>query len=350
MAVPDTRHAPLALTCALVVVLLLLAPLPACAQSPLRIASFHTELSRKGPGLLLKATREGDPQVEAVARLIARAAPDIIALQDIDYDYHAEALTALAERITEHGHALPYRFALRPNTGMPTGLDMEGDGRLGTPRDAQGYGHYSGQHGMAILSRYPIRTDQAKDYSALLWADMPDPMVPTSPDGAPFPSPDAFAAQRLSSTGHWAVPVDLGEGQELMLLTYAATPPLFDKDEDRNGKRNHDETRFWTWLMDGAFGPPPNPPLVLLGLANVDPHRGQGRRAALTTLLADPRFNDPHPTNSAGEDATAEFARAGLLRLSYILPSSDLQVTGSGILQDPAASRHRLVYVDLDPR
>ncbi len=324
------------------------APRSASAEphNRLRIASFQTELARKGPGLLLDAIRKGDVQTRAVAALIAKAAPDIIALQGIDYDHRAAALTALAQQIEAAGHAMPYHFALRPNSGLATGLDMDGDGRLGTARDAQGYGQYSGHGGMALLSRYPVLQGQARDFSALLWADMPDPMIPMR-GGAPFPSAQAFAAQRLSSTGHWAVPVRLDSGRVITLMSFAATPPVFDGAEDRNGKRNHDETRFWTWMMEGVFGPAPAEPFVLLGLANIDPARGEGRRGALRALLADPRLTDPRPRGASGDDATAEFATAGPLRLSYILPSASWTVTGSGQHADPKASRHRLIFVDL---
>lgn len=342
-----------ALTCALALTLGFavasgFAPRSASAEphDRLRIASFQTELARKGPGLLLDAIRKGDAQSRAVAALIAKAAPDIIALQGIDYDHRAAALTALAQQIEAAGHAMPYHFALRPNSGLATGLDMDGDGRLGTARDAQGYGQYSGHGGMALLSRYPILHDQARDFSALLWADMPDPMIPMR-GGAPFPSAQAFAAQRLSSTGHWAVPLRLESGAVITLLSFAATPPVFDGPQDRNGKRNHDELRFWTWMMEGAFGPAPAEPFVLLGLANIDPARGEGRRGALRALLADPRLTDPRPRGPSGDDATAEFATAGPLRLSYILPSAGWTVTGSGQHADPKASRHRLIFVDL---
>jgi hypothetical protein len=34
-------------------------------------------------------------------------------------------------------------------------------------------------------------------------------------------------------------------GQDVHFLTAHPTPPTFDGAEDRNGKRNHDEIRFW---------------------------------------------------------------------------------------------------------
>ena len=72
------------------------------------------------------------------------------------------------------------------------------------------------------------------------------------PDGQPFPSDAAQAAQRLSSTGHWVVPVSIKDTL-FTVLTFQAGPPVFDGPEDRNGLRNRDEIRFWQVFLDEAF-------------------------------------------------------------------------------------------------
>lgn len=217
----------------------LLAP-PASADT-LRIATYNADLTRKGPGLLLRDVLTGtDPQIEAAAAVVAAAHPDILILTGIDYDYGLTALGAFAARVAAAGGPnYDHRFALRPNTGMTTGLDLDGDGRLGAPGDAQGFGEFSGQGGMAILSRLPIDAGQAQDYSAFLWRDLPGSLI----NGAGL-SEDAAAMQRLSTTGHWAVPVTLPGGKKLTVLAWLATPPVFDGPEDRNGRRNHDEAAF----------------------------------------------------------------------------------------------------------
>jgi hypothetical protein len=100
----------------------------------IRIATFNTELSRKGPGLLLRDIARGDgTQINAVIQIIHHVDPDVIALQKFDYDLTGAALSLFASQA-----GYPYFFAARPNTGMATGLDMDGVGRLGGPRDAQG--------------------------------------------------------------------------------------------------------------------------------------------------------------------------------------------------------------------
>ena len=326
-------------------------------------------LDRDGPGLLLRDILKGDdPQVAAVASVIAATTPDIIVLQNVDYDHGLAALSALRDAIAAGGPHYPHLFALRPNTGMPTGHDLDADGRTGGARDRQGYGAFSGQGGMAILSRHPFRPDRARDLSGLLWKDLPGALLPTR-DGAAYPSAAAFDVLRLASVAHWAVPVALPEG-DLHLLAFHASPPVFDGPEDFNGRRNHDQLRFWRLYLDGEFGPRPARSFVLLGDANLDPADGEGRRAAIHALLSDPRLQDPQPMRpgpvptdpgQVGDPRldTVAWPRPdpGEKRVDYILPSADLTVTGAGIHWPPpgtsgaeaveTASRHRLVWVDI---
>lgn len=325
----------------------------------LRVASWNVGLDRDGPGILLRDILRGeDAQIDAVAQVITRTAPDILVLQKLDYDHDLHALRALRDRLAEEGPRYDHVFSRRPNSGMATGFDMDGDGRRGDARDAQGYGAFSGQGGMAILSRYPLDADAAQDFSARLWRDLPGALLPAHADGTPFPSEGAQDILRLSYTAHWAVPVILPSGP-LHLLAFHATPPVFDGPEDANGRRNHDEIRFWTLYLDGAFGPAPETRFVVIGDANLDPDHSDGRRAAIRRLLADPRLQDPRPAHEGPgpRHATVDWDQTGPLRVSYILPSADLEVAGSGIHWPPqetqaadlaaVASRHRLVWVDL---
>jgi hypothetical protein len=344
---------------------LILALLGACAAQAdtLRVATYQVELSRDGPGLLVRDLTSGtDPQIAAVIQVIAQSRADVIVLTDIDYDYNLIALNLLADQLASAGASYPYRFALAPNTGLPTGLDLDGNGRRAEARDAMGYGLFAGDGGMAILSRLPIDNDAVQDMTGLLWRDLPGAILP--PDLAP----EAGHIQRLSTTGHWIVPLILPTGR-LTLLAWHASPPVFDGPEDRNGRRNHDEAALWRHYLDGALPyAPPDGPFVLLGDANLDPADGDGRNAALIALLTDPRLQDPAPRSASthsdpshtGDTATdtASFPDGpGALRVDYILPSRDLTITASGVIwpaaDDPAlatvqtASRHRLVWVDI---
>ncbi|AZB62717.1 Endonuclease/Exonuclease/phosphatase family protein [[Luteovulum] sphaeroides subsp. megalophilum] len=306
------------------------------------------DLERAGPGLLLRDIRAGkDPQILAVRRMIEALRADVLFLTGVDYDADLLAARALA------GDLYPHLLALRPNAGRPTGIDLDGDGRLGGPGDAQGWGRFGGQGGMVLLSRLPL--GPPRDFSDLLWADLPEANLPPMP-------PEARAVQRLASVGAWEVPLPRTGGPALKLLLWSATPPVFDGPEDRNGRRAGDEALFWARLLDGRLPfPAPEGPVLLMGKANIDPLAGDGPRAAIAALLAHPALQDPAPRGPDGSRATADFRAddgPGLLRTDYILPARGLPVTASGVLWPPPgdplaavaaqASRHRPVWVELD--
>ena len=267
---------------------LLLSLAPPAAAETFKVATFNTELSRKGPGLLLRDIRKGDdPQITAVLDMIQSANADVITLQGFDYDLGGLALSAFAEALATRGVPYPHLFTAPPIAVLATGLDMDGDGKLGGAADAQGYGRFYGAGSMAILSKHPILTQEVRDYATLLWRDLPGALLPET-DNGPFPSAEALAVQRLSSHGHWAVPIEHPTLGRITLMTFHASPPVFDGPEDRNGKRNHDEVAFWSRLLDGQLGPTPTPPFVLAGDANLDPKKGDGRSEAIRALLAHP--------------------------------------------------------------
>nr|WP_132952363.1 endonuclease/exonuclease/phosphatase family protein [Rhodovulum bhavnagarense] len=349
----------------------------AAQAQTLRVATYNAGLARSGPGLLLRDIAHGrDAQVAAVVQVIAWAAPDIVLVQGVDWDAEGRALAALAAALGEAGQVYPHLFAPQGNRGLRSGVDLDGDGRIGGAGDAQGFGTFTGQGAMAILSRHPVDIGAVRDFSGLLWADLPGASLPRV-QGRPYPSSQAQAVQRLSSSGHWDVPILVGDSV-LHLLAFHATPPVFDGPEDRNGLRNRDELRLWQIYLDGGL-PGPAPPagrFVILGDANLDPWDGDGRGAAMRALLNDPRLIDPCPASPGGVAAaaaqggvnaahqgdpaldTADWADdgPGNLRVDYVLPSSDLAVTGAGVLWPTdgplsetvaAASRHRLVWVDI---
>lgn len=326
-------------------------------------------MAQAGPGLLLQhLIKADDPQIEAGIVVLLALKADLLVLTDFDYDHDGAALAALQARLRAAGLDYPEALALRPNTGIPTGLDLDHDGALAGPRDAQAYGRFAGQAAMAILSKLPIDRDHVTDYSGLLWRDLPGANLP--PDLAP----EAAALQRLSTAGHYAVPVTYAPGKALTLLVWSATPPIFDGPEDRNGRRNADETALWLRLLDGklpkppdpGFHPAPRPPFLLMGEPNLDPQDGDGLPENLRALMARPELQDPMPRGTAGRADhgagdprldTAVFKTGWGLRLDMILPSRDLGVVAAGVLWPPdsdplaltlaTASRHRPVWLRL---
>lgn len=324
------------------------------AEARLRVATWNVGLERAGPGLLLRDILTGtDAQVVAAVQVLVALDADVVLLTGFDHDAGLVALDAFRAALAAGGAGYGYRFALNPNTGVPTGLDIDGNGRFGEARDAQGWGRFRGAGGMAVLSRLPVDAGAVRDFSGLLWRDLPDAQVPPGMTEA-----DA-RGQLLSTTGHWDVPLVLPDGRALHPWAWHATPPVFDGADDRNGRRNHDEAAFWLAYLDGRVGDrqvgggaPAR--FVLLGDANLDPVKGGGRPAALLALLEDGRLADP-----VGARDTVDYGPPlGALRLDYVLPAAGLAVTGAGVFGPDGAggleaalrlaSRHWPVWVDLD--
>ncbi|MEM8880834.1 MAG: endonuclease/exonuclease/phosphatase family protein [Pseudomonadota bacterium] len=302
--------------------------------------------------MLRDIARGEDEQIAAIVDAVAAVDPDVLLLLGFDYDAGLAALTAFAESLAAAGIDYPHRFAQRPNAGWPTGVDVDGDGQLAEPQDAHGYGRFSGQGGMALLSRYQVSDTEARNFSDLLWRDLPGNRA------ADVIGPEVQDVLRLSTMAIWDIPVVIGDTHRLNVLAIHAGAPVFDGPEDRNGIRNEDETAFLLryldgWSPDGAGFAAQN--FAVLGTLNVDPERGEGRTGALRALLADPRLQDPEPQDPDGQTATTNWQEPspGRLRVDYILPSSNLAVLGAGIhgtAEDEAAnlaSGHRLVWMDI---
>ncbi len=312
---------------------------------------------------MLQSLQNGaSPVQRAAIATIADLNADLLLLTGIDYDAGGQTLAALGAALAQAGTPYPHLLPLRPNSGLPTGFDLNGDGKIAGKPDAMAFAGFAGERGMALLSRLPIDTAQIRDFTEFLWADLPQNL---SPDTAPA----LRALQRLSSFGHYDIPVTLAQGGRLHLLaTYAGSPNNFDGAEARNFARNHDETAFWLRMLANELPfAPPQSPFVILGQFTLDPNDGGGNSAALKTLLAHPMLQDPRPRGTSGRsdmgqtgDAaqdTVLYDTLGGLRVDYILPSADMQVAGAGVVWPPdtdpkaaelaTASRHRPVWVDI---
>ncbi len=289
-----------------------------------------------------------EDQISATVAVISANDPDIIALQDVDFDAGGVALRALANALSEQGVEYPYLLSLRPNSGRPTGFDLDGDGRTDGPRDAHGYGRFNGAGGMALLSRYPI--GEVRDFAEMLWRDLPDSSA------AEVTSPEALEVLRLHTVGAWDVEILTSSGPLHILVSHATTP-VFDGPEDRNGLRNGDELRFWQLYLDG-WSPDPQTftaeAFTLMGTFNIDPSGGEGLQAPLRALLTHPALQDPVPNTPT---ADWDEPTPGDLRVDYIFPSQAVTVLDAGVLWPTdgplgqaveEASDHRLVWVDLE--
>lgn len=364
----------------------------------LRVATFNVSMEAsnyiktnqvvRGAELHLQLNTKRNQQIKNIAEIIQHVRPDIILLNEFDYlQTSAEDVkTFLTDYLlTAQKNAelidYPYYFTAPVNTGLDSGLDLDKDGiASGVKGDAFGFGFFSGHYGMLVLSKYPIQMDKIRTFQKFLWKDMPDNLLATIQDetGQHYYSNQAQQMLRLSSKSHWDVPIQVGE-QTLHLLASHPTPPVFDGPEDRNGKRNHDEIRFWTdyisgqeqsnYIYDdkGKKGGFAGEYFVIAGDLNASAVEGDAYRDGIQSLLKHELVNDKViPTSEGAALHTPDSAYAAShtaewgMRADYVLPSTSLICIDNGVFwpkQDDPLSRltkdrssssdHRLVWLDI---
>ena len=236
-----------------------------CASAKtVRFATFNSALSKPNAGQLLETLRTpDDPQARAVAEVVQRVRPDVLLLQEFDhgggggdYDPDGEALRLFQANYLgvgqSGGKAIHYEYVyLAPsNTGLPTGVDLNGDGLVAPcpgaevgsdayAADCHGWGRFPGQYAFVVLSKYPIDRRNIRTFQKLLWKDLPGNHQP--PD---YYSDAAKDVLRLSSKNHVDVPILINK-KSIHVLAAHPTPPVFDGPENRNGRRNYDEIGMW---------------------------------------------------------------------------------------------------------
>jgi len=381
------------------------------AATAVRFATFNASLNRAAAGALAaELAAPGSPQPAAVAEIIQNARPEVLLINEFDFDpvalerfqenYLGVSQNGADPIVYEHSYIAP------SNTGVYSGFDLDNSGAAGDflPNDSFGFGFFPGQFGMAVLSMHPIDTDAVRTFQNFLWADMPGALLPDDP-ATPEPE-DWYSAEelevfRLSSKSHWDVPIEIGRTTVHFLVSHP-TPPVFDGPEDRNGTRNHDEIRFWADYIGpgkqaGAYiyddervqgGLKPGAKFVIAGDLNSDPldgdsipgsaqllldhplvntkvtpsSEGAAEQAALqgdanTTHLGDPQYDTADFSDTAEPPATPP----GNLRADYVLPRKNLRIVDAGVYwplsTDPAfapvgidpfpSSDHRLVWIDI---
>ncbi len=389
------------------IVLTLVTPAQASDPDSVRFATFNASLNRFDAGQLITDLSTPDnAQAANVAEIIQRTAPDIVLINEFDFDPDGTALRLFQDNYLSVPHngapAIDYAYSYTApvNTGVPSGFDLNNDGTVGGPDDAFGFGFFPGQFGMAVYSNLPINFDAIRTFQMFRWKDMPGALLPdnpSTPEPADFYSPEELEVFRLSSKSHWDLPVQVGRRTVHFLVSHP-TPPVFDGEEDRNGRRNSDEIRFWADYItpadsgyiyddDGGYGGLPfGAQFVVAGDQNSDPLDGDSLPGSIDQLLDDPRVNDGNTPSSFGAVQasiqqgganqthlspprfdTADFndTEPGNLRADYLLPSRPIRILSSAVfwpvsisplyrlVYDPgfsfgvASSDHRLVWADL---
>lgn len=369
----------------------------ATIQEPIRFATFNASLNRNSEGeLITDLSTQNNTQAQNVAEIIQRSNPDVVLINEFDFDSNGTAAQLFQENYLSKSQngASPvdysYRYVAAANTGIASGFDLDNNGTAvtnpdqpGYGNDAFGFGNFPGQFGMVLYSKYPIDTDNIRTFQNFLWKDMPgallpdDPNTPTAND---WYSPAELEALRLSSKSHWDVPINI-DGKIIHALVSHPTPPVFDGDEDRNGKRNHDEIRFWSdyitpgqgnYIYDDSNkvgGLTPQASFVIMGDQNADPFDGDSTNNAILQLLDNKLINTSVTPTSAGgiqqaqlqggvndthinnpEFDTADFAEPpGNLRVDYVLPSNNLEITDAAVFWPQSSDRLFNLVGTFDP-
>lgn len=369
---------------------------PAKTDGCTRFATFNVSFHRKAEGQLAAELKTGNRiQPRRVAEILQTVRPDVVLLNEFDYDKDGAGIQAFQERfldVSQNGKPTikyPHIYFAPVNTGLDSGLDLNGDGKTGSPNDAFGFGNFEGQYGMMVLSMHPIDTANVRSFQKFLWRDMPNNLMPKKVGSdAPYYPKDVEKIFRLSSKSHWDVPIKIDDKTVHFLVSHP-TPPVFDEDEDRNGRRNHDEIRLWAdfvtpgkadYLVDdkgNKGGLPTGSHFIIAGDQNSDPSDGSSREGAAAQLTMHPLINnETTPASSGGSfyaklqgfvnknhkgdpsHDTSDFRDnvVGNLRLDYCLPAKTLKLQASGVFWPRAdeadadlvrASDHRLVWIDV---
>jgi hypothetical protein len=389
-----------AICCTLTVLRVVAGPLP----SQIRFATFNASLFRNHPGQLAEDLRNGDAQARTIAEIVQRVRPDVLLINEFDYDptgVAPEVFRSCYLGIGQNGATpilYPYVYVAPVNTGVPTGYDLNNNGTADDLGDLVGYGLFEGQYGMVLYSVYPIDCGAVRTFRSFLWNDMPGALLPKDPTtGAPWFDPPELDVLPLSSKSHWDIPIRVGWAVIHVLASHP-TPPVFDGPEDANGRRNHDEIRFWADYIDPAWsgyiyddtgspgGLPAGSHFVIMGDLNADPEDGDSTDYAARQLADHPLVssaaaitappwsyggaeqaqlqggaNNSHVGDPRYDTADWSDTGSGNLRADYVLPSATLDILDAGVFwpltTDPLfplvgvypfpSSDHRLVWVDV---
>ncbi len=364
----------------------------ASGQETLRFATYNVhELAGAASveEFVQRLSNPGDQQAQMVAHVIQHVRPDVLLLNEFDYDATGQAVQLFQTNFLSQPQTFtatgttapidyPYVYCAESNTGLPSGHDYSNDGTVGGPLgteayadDCYGFGEYPGQYAMVVLSKYPLATEDARTFQTFKWKDMPENLRPPWPENEEedsWYSNEEWETFRLSSKSHWDVPVQVGD-ETIHVLACHPTPPVFDEPGAReNARRNHDEIRFWAdyvtagqgdYIYDdrGATGAlPPGEKFVVMGDLNAEPGGGSNWPGTMDGLLENPRVNtDLVPTweGTINGDSTD----TGFGRVDYVLPSADMDMIAAGVAADwyrtpwgamyNGASDHYMVWADV---
>ncbi len=366
-----------------------------------RFATFHVDMAydhSQGYFDLLAQTRAtGEAQDPRLANLAAvlqqtyqEAQPDVLLLTGIATQISEGGLpdeTAIIQFEQNYlaqpqasdlsGLSYPYRYVAATNSGQFIPVDVNGDGKLALPEDAQGYGHFHGQNSFVLLSQYPLEPQQARTFRQFKWHQVEGVSKPLRDDGSEL---EEATWERLNvmDTNFVDIPMRLPDGRRVSLLLTQLVNQQPDEGarrsawlQHRNGAQLNFIADYISDRKDGDYlvddqgrrgGVNLGRPFVLMGNLNNDEdpfhltvqtpwaEPFEVNSSALRRVLSDSyllgsngRFNSDGLTpDSFGADAYQQLVGSSHIhpqiwtslsgmRFSYVLPHKALPIVDSGV-------------------
>jgi hypothetical protein len=357
----------------------------------LRVAQFN--LREMSTDKLMSAS---DEQATAAAEVAARFEPDILCINELQYDisgWPAQGMPGAAPGSPYGGYNVPgadnaKRVAERvaaaggPSyehtllTAGNSGYYWEGNTLGFDWFILRGWGEYPGRFNTAVLSKYPIVEDQVRIITNFAWEDLPDNKIAQMDSEIGVQVPPGFPLFEKSLN---VVPVQVGADVVHLVLLHPVSPAF----DPINPYRNYDELRALRLFLDGQL--PGVEPLavgakfIVVGDLNADPDDGDSLPGAIQQVLEQPDLLAVFPEGAGTKGNNGQYntyiSGCGLddgsvvtnpaarfqLQLDYLLPSATIgqPLESNNFFPDIAqnqydfalscrASDHRFLSIDVE--
>ena len=343
------------------------------SEQDLRVATLHADLVTDGTSpqaaqQLVSSLQTGNHvKARVMARTVQMNAPDVLVLTGVTYDdaeQIAEQLRSLylaAGQDGLDGLNYPHMFTAPTNSGQQSGADLDGDGMIGGPGDAIGYGDYPGQYGMIVFSKHAIVEDGVRTFQDFLWRDLPGGSMPTGY------SELEESILRLQEASMWDVPIEVpGESEHVHVI---ATALAAEEGAATHTSRAEDIRRVIADYVSGSAWYLSDDDGVTGGLGAEDRSVVAGmpmlsaeeEAEGQSPLLDAPVLQDPQPRAVTDEPLTERSGAAEQTdehatryvpgdrdrRSSLVLPSAGFSVSDSGVFW-PGEGEYGHAVVDPD--
>ena len=106
-----------------------------------RFATFNASLNRNDDGQLqVDLSAPGNAQADTIAEIIQRARPDVVLINEFDFDAGGISLAGFQDNYLSLAHTTdgdeaapifyPFRYSAPSNTGIHSGHDLNNDGQI----------------------------------------------------------------------------------------------------------------------------------------------------------------------------------------------------------------------------